>query len=311
MDTKQDPWSKEAPAMIVLSVLATALILAALMVGGFTIAVAVVYGLNPDEAMGQLSTNPTPAVRGFFRVSQGISHLLLFVVASIGSIYALSRAYLLRKPYAGDQWAPNWKSYFNLEKAPSANATLLGIAMLLVIVPLVHYAYMLNKALPLADWMRTLETDTADAIKGLLIMDSPWELLANLLVIAVLPAVGEELVFRGIVQPQLERVTKNPWTAIIITAVIFSAIHMQFEGFFPRMLLGVVLGWLYWQSRNLWVPIIAHLFNNGIQVIGVYMYKSGITSVDMEKDIDVPWYAALISLALVLGIGYLIQQKRR
>jgi uncharacterized protein len=308
METNQDPWSKEAPAMIVLMVLIAAMIAAALMTGGFTIAAAVVYGLNPDEAMGLLATNPTPAVRSFFRASQGASHIFLFVVSSIGTIWALNRAYLLRRPYAGTQWARNWISYFNLDKAPSANVTFLGIALLLVIVPLVHYSYMLNKALPLADWMRTLESNTADAIKGLLIMDTPWEFIANLMVIAVLPAIGEELVFRGIVQPQLEKVTKKPWTAILITAVVFSAIHMQFEGFFPRLLLGIVLGWLYWQTKNLWVPILAHLFNNGIQVIGVYMFKSGLTSVDMEKDMDVPWYAALISVALVLGVGYLIQQ---
>jgi membrane protease YdiL (CAAX protease family) len=123
-----------------------------------------------------------------------------------------------------------------------------------------------------------------------------------LVIIALLPAIGEEVVFRGVLQRQVQRVIFPTWLAILIAAAIFSAIHLQFEGFLSRWLLGVLLGWLYWQTGNLWVPAIAHFFNNAIQVLGQYLYKNDISTVDLEKDIDVPWYFALVSLVLVLWI---------
>jgi uncharacterized protein len=307
METKQDSWYREAPAMIVLMILVAAMLMAALAAGGVTMVAAVVYGLDPSEAMQALAKNSDRKVRDFFRVSQGASHLLLFLLASVGTIAALLRSYRIKKPFT-ERWATNWISYFNLERWPSLAQIGLGILVLLCTLPLVHYTYELNKALPLADWMRTLEDDTEAAVKGLLIMDNAWELIANLIVIAILPGIGEELVFRGIVQPQLEKVTNNPWGAILITAFIFSAIHMQFEGFFPRMLLGVVLGWMYWQTRNLWVPILAHLFNNGAQVLAVWMYKSGLTEVDMEQDISITWYVALVSVVGLMGAAWLLKR---
>jgi uncharacterized protein len=305
MENQQDAWYREVPPLIVLLILAAAMLMAALVAGGVTIGAAVVYGLDPSEAIQKLTDNPTPDVRSFFRWSQGASHFLLFVLASIGTMMSLMRAYRVRKPYF-DSLANNWVSYFNLERTPKLSTTLLAVVMLICTLPLVQWSFAVNKALPLADWMRTLETDTADAIKGLLIMDNPWELIGNLLVIAVLPGIGEELVFRGVMQPQLERLTQNPWVSILLTALFFSAIHMQFEGFLPRFLLGMVLGWLYFATRNLWVPILAHLFNNGVQVLGVYLYKSGITSIDIEQDVDIPWFGAIISLAVTLAIGWLI-----
>jgi uncharacterized protein len=308
LDNLQDRWDKEAPAVIILCVLATAMVLGALITGGVTLGAAVIYHLDPNETMQKLISNPDRAVRSFFRISQGASHLVIFVMASIFTILALLRAYKIKKPYFTG-WANTWRSYFNLEQLPSLYHVILGIALLLFSIPLVQYSYAINKALPLADWMRSMESQTAEAIKGLLIMDSPLEFIGNLLVIAILPALGEELVFRGILQPQLQKITESPWSAILITALIFSAIHMQFEGFLPRFLLGVVLGWLYWQTRNLWVPILAHLFNNGVQVFGIYLFKSGITELDIEKDVDVPWYFAALALLGMLGIGYLLMKK--
>ncbi len=306
--SREDAWYREVSPLIVLLMLAAAMLMAALMAGGVTIGLAVGYGLDPSEAMQQLSDDPTAAVRNFFRWSQGVSHFLLFILASVGVIVGLMRAYRIRKPYFSE-FANNWISYFNLERYPALGQTLLGILLLIVAIPLVQYTYAINKSLPLADWMRTLETDTAQAIKGLLVMDSPLEFLGNLLVIAVLPGLGEELVFRGIVQPQIERVTRSPWAAILITALIFSAIHMQFEGFLPRFLLGVLLGYLYHATKNLWLPILAHVFNNGAQVLGVYLYKQGIISIDIEQDVPIPWYTAMISLCLVVLIGWLIRSR--
>ena len=108
-------------------------------------------------------------------------------------------------------------------------------------------------------------------VAGMMLMDSGWELAFNLLIAALVPAVGEELIFRGLVQNQLEKQTGRTHLAVWITAVVFSAIHFQFAGFFARMLLGGVLGYTLVWTRSLWAPIALHFVFNGWQVAGAYL----------------------------------------
>ena len=98
--------------------------------------------------------------------------------------------------------------------------------------------------------------------------------------------------------------------ALVLTAVIFSFIHFQFEGFLPRMLLGLLLGWLYWRTGNFWVPVAAHFANNGAQVLGQFLYKHDLSSIDMEEDVDIPWYAAAISVLLIWWIMRTISSRQ-
>jgi membrane protease YdiL (CAAX protease family) len=151
-------------------------------------------------------------------------------------------------------------------------------------------------------------------LKALLRMDNLGELLANLTVIALLPAIGEEIVFRGVVQQQLMRRIANPWVALAVSSAIFSFFHFQFEGFLPRLILGFLLGWLYWKTQNFWVPVLAHFFNNGLQVVGQYLYGKEVSTIDFEQDIQVPWFAAAISAFLVWTtmrwIGQTMDRKR-
>ncbi len=129
-------------------------------------------------------------------------------------------------------------------------------------------------------------------------MDSVGTLLIALLVIAVLPAVGEELLFRGIIQNELYRGTNNIHVDIWFAGFLFSFIHLQFFGFFPRMLLGVLFGYLYHWSGNLWVPITAHFVNNGLQVFLLYLYQQGSFDYDIEKMERAPTGYAIVSGAL-------------
>lgn len=168
-----------------------------------------------------------------------------------------------------------------------------------VSMPLVLYVLNFNQQLPLPELFKSAGEQAEEALKGLLHMDNVAELLANITIVALLPALGEELVFRGVVQQQLMRRISNPWLAILIASAIFSAAHFQFDGFLPRMMLGYLLGWLYWQTRNFWVPVVGHFFNNGMQVLGQYLYGKEISSVDLEKDIQVPWEFAAISAFMI------------
>lgn len=259
---------------------------------------AAVFGWDTGlVAGGGFSEHATASERAQMRLFLGLSHFATFTLSGIFTAVLF---------YRGPQktGTPHWADYLRLRHWPDARLLALSILLMMVSMPLVLFLYNINKALPLPEWLRMMEQDTNEALKGLLQMDGWGELAANLLIIALLPALGEELLFRGILQQQLMRRTTNPWVAIAWAALIFSFIHFQFEGFFSRALLGLLLGWLYWISGNFWVPVAAHFFNNGAQVVGQYLYGKNLSTVDLEQDVAIPWTAALASALLVLGVAY-------
>jgi hypothetical protein len=239
-----------------------------------------------------LSADALASERWQVRFQLGLGHFFGFSVAGGLTVWLFYRS--LTRPMS-----PDWRDYLGVQRWPSALSLGLAVLIMLVSLPLVVFLLNINQLVPLPDSLKLLEEQTADALKGLLQMEGIGELLINLLIIALLPAFGEELVFRGIVQQQLMRRIANPWVALGLSAAIFSFIHLQFEGFLPRVLLGFLLGWLYWRTRNFWVPVVAHFFNNGIQVVGQYLYGKKLSTVDLEQDIQVPWVVAAISAFLL------------
>ncbi len=161
---------------------------------------------------------------------------------------------------------------------------------------------------PLEHWMRSSEDRAAVATRILTTFSSPGQLLTALLVIALLPAIGEELLFRGILQRKVIAMSGSVHVGIWVTAILFSAIHVQFYGFVPRMLLGALFGYLYVWSGNLWVSMLAHFVNNGFTVLMVYLYQQKHVSVDIESTDSVPWYGALLSLVITAGLLYYFKQ---
>ena len=109
-----------------------------------------------------------------------------------------------------------------------------------------------------------------------------------MLVISVLPGIGEEIMFRGVLQNSLHRWTKNPHVAIWVAAFIFGAIHMQFYGLIPRMMLGAVFGYIYVWSGNIWYPIIAHAINNGIGVTMAYAAQFSESDINLDDTESIP-----------------------
>ncbi len=255
-----------------------------------------------DASLSLSATSPW-AERWQVRLQLGLAHFFGFIVSGAVTVWIFYRGLT--------QTRMSWPDYLQTRHRPSWPTLLLGILLMAVSVPLVLYSLNLNQQIPLPEIFKTAENQAEEALKGLLQMEHPSELLANLVLIALLPAIGEELVFRGVVQRQLMRVIVNPWVAILLSSMVFSAAHFQFEGFLPRMLLGFLLGWLYWQTKNFWVPVIGHFFNNGIQVFGQYLYRKEISTVDLEKDIQVPWEFAAISIFMIWAVVRLIRQRTR
>lgn len=252
---------------------------------------------NMDMLGSKFSATATFDERWQMRLMLGISHLCTFLIAGVATV----RLFYPQKPL-------QWPDYLRIRKAPSLQLLAAAVLLMVVSIPLVLYAYNLNKLLPIPESWHLMEAQTSEAIKGLLQMTNFGEIAGNLIIIAFLPAIGEELVFRGVLQQQLMRKIANPWVALLLASAIFSFIHFQFEGFLPRMLLGGILGWLYWRTQNFWVPVAAHFFNNGIQIVGQYLYHQKVTSVDLEQDIAIPWYVAVLSAFLVWWLARFIQK---
>ncbi len=158
------------------------------------------------------------------------------------------------------------------------------------------------------EWARTKEDQLSELTKVATTFNSPVDLIFGLLVIAILPAVGEEFVFRGIIQNELWRGTKNIHTAIWLSAIIFSAIHVQFYGFIPRMLLGALFGYLYYWSGNLLIPIFAHFFNNAFGVIGIYLYRKGTIDINPEGNEVASWQAIVFCTLVTITLLYFFRK---
>lgn len=154
------------------------------------------------------------------------------------------------------------------------------------------------------EWARQREDSAAELTTFLTTFTSAGQLILALVVIAVLPAIGEEIVFRGLIQHELFRATKNIHVAIWIAAVLFSAIHFQFFGFVPRLLLGALFGYLYYWSGNLKLSILAHFVNNSVSVVALYYYQQGTLSFDMESQEAAPPNVVIFSALITGGLLY-------
>lgn len=137
----------------------------------------------------------------------------------------------------------------------------------------------------------------------------PGDFMIGLIVLAVLPALGEEIAFRGMLQPSIIRLTGNIHVGIWVTAVLFSAFHFQFLGFVPRLMLGALFGYIAAWSGNMWLPVLAHFINNGISALMIYLYQIGLSGLDPEDTESAPW--ALVIPATVLLLWVLATLRKR
>ncbi|MEQ8910502.1 MAG: type II CAAX endopeptidase family protein [Vicingaceae bacterium] len=198
----------------------------------------------------------------------------------------------------------NW-----LKVNQSSSAMNFGLVLLLMfsILPAMNWLVEWNQGIQLPEafsgleaWMKGKEAGAMELTKAFLRMETTNDLWINLILIALLPALGEELIFRGIVQQTINKGRQNPHLGIWVSALLFSALHMQFYGFFPRMILGAFFGYLLVWGKSLWLPIFAHFINNATAVI--IAYKLGVEG--MEKEFD--QIGASESTYLISLVGILI-----
>lgn len=180
--------------------------------------------------------------------------------------------------------------YLQLHKKVQIQSIFYVLLIIVSMAPLINWMTELNGKMVLPaslsnieHWMKASEEQYTKLTEAFLKMNTIKDLLFNLFVIAFLAALGEEILFRGVLQKTLMESIKNIHVAVWLTAIIFSAFHFQFYGFFPRMMLGVLLGYLFVWSNSLWLPIIAHFTNNGLAVVLEYLNTKKIITFDADK----------------------------
>ena len=238
---------------------------------------------------------------GNLKIAQLIQSVGMFVIPP------LIMAYL---------WSSKPLSYLQLNRLPKTKSTLYAIVIMLIAIPFINLLAQLNQEISLPAFMATIEAQMkaaelqiAELTEKMLNVKSMDALAFNILLIAIIPAIGEELFFRGIIQKILSE-RRNIHLAIWISAFIFSAIHLQFYGFFPRLLLGAFLGYLLFWSGNLWLPVIAHFTNNAMAVVFYYLKFNGVQVFDFETiGSGNTWWVGVISGILVIIGVYFIRKQ--
>lgn len=235
----------------------------------------------------------------FFSLSQIFSAIGTFIVPA----FLLNRIERNKTPY------------FNLSFPKEPKTYLFVIFIVFVYAPFFEWTILLNEQMKLPEflsgverWMRLKEDETSMLTNALLSRTSIGAFMINLFMVGVLAAVGEELLFRGCLQNIFIKWIGNPHLAIWITAIIFSAIHLQFYGFLPRMLIGALCGYLYFFGKSIWLPITAHFINNASAiVIAFYLTRTG-------RPLDYFGYSMnlwpLSILSVIVGTGLLFSYKK-
>ena len=289
----------EFPPIMVLMILVVAAMFGSFFGSSLAYLIAMSQGQDLVSLIASVQENMPLHTRNILRSINLASHFMTFTFSVLMVVI-----FLYRK---------DWLRFLKLNRQPTATLLIASCFFMMAVFPVAQFAYWLNQQIPLPEWASKMENSATGMLEGLMVMDSPWEFLFNLLVMAVLPAIGEELMFRGIIQQKLEEQTKKPHLAIWVTAIIFSAIHFQFEGFLARMVLGAGLGYLFFWSRNLWVPIAAHFLTNALQIFVRYFFGAKVEEMQAQAEeiSSVPWASALIGMILIFLTGqYLVKSKK-
>lgn len=233
-----------------------------------------------------------PENAGALRMVQFLSTLFLFFIPPF--LYA---------------WLCHVKplAHLGFNKKVDVKEILIVVAIMFAALPMVATLQELTEMLPWSKAMmakfKTAEDDYYKQVVAIARMNNVGDYLMSVFIIAFLPAVFEETLFRGAIQNLLSRWTRLPIVALIITSVLFSAIHGSYLGFLSRFALGFVLGWMYYRTSNIWLNIIAHFFNNALAITALYITSTPGKPIDPSKmDEHYPLWIGLISLIVVVAL---------
>lgn len=245
---------------------------------------------SKDGLEQQIQNMLKPENAGAMRLSQTLGTLFIFLVPVL--LYARV-CHVKAVKHLGFKKSVNWKQ------------ALIAVLIMMACLPAVDALQEATRALPWSkDTLKKFDDAEAMYFKTVSViarMDNVWDYILSLIVIALVPAVVEEVMFRGGVQNLLSRWFKMPVFAIVITSVLFSAVHGSYLGFLSRFALGFVLGWMYYRTGNIWLNIIAHCFNNAAAVTQIYLLSKPGKAIDpAQMETHVPGWAGIVSTIVLI-----------
>jgi len=238
-----------------------------------------VFNISVSELSNYIGDYKNPHNVAFLKYLQTVQSVGLFIVP------AFITGYLMHQ---------NTYAFLGFNVKINMQRAMAAVIIMLVALPLVNYLGIINSTMQLPEWlsgfeqwMKDKETGAQELTMAFLVMKNKGQLIFNIFMIGLLPAIGEELIFRGIFQRIFTDWTKNIHWGIFIAAFLFSTMHFQFYGFLPRLLLGMLFGYLFYWSRSIWIPMLVHFVNNTTAVFAYYFYPDKINQ-EVESFESVP-----------------------
>ncbi len=272
----------------------------------FAVVIAIpVFGFESLQCLRNGIDVGNPESITILKYFQTIQAIGLFIVSSL----------LLGYLFLGNSF-----EYLHLNKKVSASGILAVIILMIFILPFINLLSEWNSNMSLPGWMsgieesmRNAEDNASRITEAFLNVKTIPALFFNIFMIALLPAIGEELLFRGVIQRIFTRMTCNTHWGIWISATLFSAIHFQFYGFVPRLFLGALFGYLLVWSGSMWLPVVGHFINNALAVIVSFLISNEMINPKFEEfgSTQDSSYAAVVGLLVVAVLLFLIKKENR
>jgi len=232
------------------------------------------------------------------KLLQIVNHLFMFIIPALLFAFLMQRDILK----------------YHQMKRPVDKMLLFKCFLLIILsIPLVGFLLKINEGFSLPEqlsgiekWMRNSEEKSMILTEKFLNVSSIRAWLLNIFIIAVIPAFSEELFFRGALQRILhDAIKRQPWIPIVLSGIIFSAFHLQFYGFLPRMYLGMLFAYIFWTTKNLWYPIVLHFINNAFTVTLYFLINRGIINdCILNSEVSFHYLPLIISTLVVVALLY-------
>ncbi len=255
-----------------------------------------IYGVNLTEMQNLIQDTSNPKNLSILKFFQTLQSIGVFIIPPFIVAWFLN---------------DHVSVFLRYNNKPDFKSVLFVIAIIYFSNPLINWLTEINSNLSLPEWMSSVEIwmqnseDQATKItEAFLSTTSLTTLFSNIAMIGILPALGEELLFRGIIQQLFKKKFGNTHVAIWISAALFSALHMQFFGFLPRLVLGAMFGYMLEWSGTLWLPVIAHFVNNTTAVVAYYLMQKGLIGSGIDKtgtSEDGSFYLVIVSIIFLFA----------
>jgi membrane protease YdiL (CAAX protease family) len=211
-----------------------------------------------------------------------------------------------------------WR-YLAAHKLPDRLSVLVTALLIFTMLPTVSWLISINEQMQLPGWlsgleawMRSSEEQAARLTRAFLDVETYSGLAFNIFMVGVVASLGEELLFRSVMIRLFKQWFGNIHVAVIVSSILFSLFHLQFFGFLPRLMLGLVMGYLFVWSGSLWLPVIAHFVNNASAVVVYFFYFKGATDRPVEQFGNIENnYLFVLSIALSISLLLVIYLKNK